>query len=140
MAEQSKVGQNAQKSFAQMHKDGNVKNGVGIEVDELNSIEVKESMQKTAARNSKTMLEKEQKTTICLWIGRGRVSFSTFQSMRACSGRRPSATIEFRSTVVRLLLENSRSFSRISNSKKDDSAAAAFLDDLRGIVDEEVAC
>ncbi|GJN13217.1 hypothetical protein PR202_ga31563 [Eleusine coracana subsp. coracana] len=52
----------------------------------------------------------------------------------------PSITIEFRSAVVRLLLENSRSCSGISNSEEDDLVAAAFLDDLQDIVDENVAC
>ena len=39
MAEEIEMGESAKKSFAQMYEDGNMKNGVGIEVDKLNPIE-----------------------------------------------------------------------------------------------------
>ncbi|GJN04623.1 hypothetical protein PR202_ga22187 [Eleusine coracana subsp. coracana] len=80
---------------------------------------------------------------LCLWHPKGnhkaRDCYRLKGFVTAALKRRPSVTIELRLAVVRLLLENSHSYSGISDSKDDDSATTDLLDDLQGIVDAKVA-
>jgi hypothetical protein len=49
---QSKMGQHTKKSFAQMNINGNLQNGIGIQMGQIKTIEIKEAAEK--GRNGKT--------------------------------------------------------------------------------------
>src|SRR6266508_4192076 len=54
MAEQCEVGADAEKSLTEMNEGRNLKNGIGVEVDQLNSIEIKKTTEERRGRQQKS--------------------------------------------------------------------------------------
>jgi hypothetical protein len=55
---QSKMWQNAKKSFAQMNVNGNLQNRIGIQMGQVKTIEIKEAAEKGGNRKSETAEKK----------------------------------------------------------------------------------
>ena len=55
---QSKMWQDAKKSFAQMNVNGNLQNGIGIQMGQIKTIEIKEAAEKGRNRKSETAEKK----------------------------------------------------------------------------------
>jgi hypothetical protein len=55
---QSKMWQDAKKSFAQMNVNGNLQNGIGIQMGQIKAIEIKETAEKGRNRKSETAEKK----------------------------------------------------------------------------------
>jgi hypothetical protein len=51
---QSKMWQDAKKSFAQMNVNGNLQNGIGIQMGQIKAIEINETAEKRRNRKSET--------------------------------------------------------------------------------------
>ena len=57
---QSKMWQDTKKSFAQMNINGNLQNGIGIQIGQIKTIEIKEAAEK--GRNRKSETEEKKRT------------------------------------------------------------------------------
>src|SRR5438105_13956033 len=57
MAEQRKVGADAEKSLTKMNEGRNLKNGIGVEVDQLNPIEIKKTTEERGGQQLKSPIK-----------------------------------------------------------------------------------
>ena len=69
MTKKREKGLDPQESFAQMYKNANLKERIGVEVHELNLVELKEMAEEVASGDPESTKEKREKDHYLFFIG-----------------------------------------------------------------------